>query len=86
MRPLTLETATPDLVGSRLFEGRTRTLAEVTAIDRWAEHLTLVPIRILATDEPERFPRGLIRDSARVFVDVKGSPWQILEPGEDPPD
>jgi hypothetical protein len=86
MRPLNLETATPDLVGSRLFEGRTRTLAEVTAVDQWAGVLTLVPIRILATDDPMRFPRGAIRDSAQAFVDVNGSPWKILDPGEDPPD
>lgn len=86
MRPLTLETATPALVGSRLFEGRTRTLAEVTGHDVWApDRLTFLPIRILATDDPARFPRGPVRDSARVWVDMGGSSWQILEPGEDPP-
>ena len=86
MRPLTLKTAGPDLVGSRLYEGRTRTLAEVTGFDPWATVLVFLPVRVLATDDPNRFPRGPVRDSMRVLVDVSGSPWQILDPGEDPPD
>lgn len=86
MRPLTLETAGPHLVGSRLYEGRTRTLAEATDFDAWAPALVFVPVRVLATDDPNRFPRGPVRDSMRILVGVNGSPWMILEPGEDPPD
>jgi hypothetical protein len=92
MRPLTLESATPDLVGTRLFCARARAfypVVTVTSVE--VRHAGgKVPAMVFlgfTADDPGEFLLELAdHPNTRILVDAAGSPWQILEPGEDPPD
>lgn len=88
MRSLTREAATPDLVGSRLFCPRARAffpVVTVTKVDPWSAHLVFISF------VPDNMPDGEVllelteHPNTRILVDASGSPWQILEPGEEPP-
>lgn len=94
MRPLTLEAATPDLVGSRLFCTRERArypVVTVTSIEPWPMSWP-VPSMVFVGFAPEDMPEGRAplelfdHPGTRVLVDAAGTPWMILEPGEEPPD
>jgi hypothetical protein len=91
MRPLTLESATPDLVGSRLFCARARAfypVVTVTSVENWPPSSAKPRLVFLGftADDPGDFLLELAaHPQTRVLVDTSGSPWQILEPGEDPP-
>jgi hypothetical protein len=94
MRPLTLESTTPDLVGSRLFCTRERSLYPVVRVTSVEPHPMAwpVPSMIFVGFTPENMPEGQVllelfdHPGTRVLVDAGGSPWMILEPGEDPLD
>lgn len=94
MRPLTLESATPDLVGSRLFCARARAFYPVVTVTS-VEVLRpggKVPTMVFLGFTVEEMPEGQFlleladHPNTRILVDAAGSPWQILEPGEEPPD
>jgi hypothetical protein len=88
MRPLTLESAKPDLVGSRLFCPRARAfypVITVTKVEPWLAHMVFISF------VPDNMPDGEFlleladHPNTRLLVDSGGSPWHILEPGEEPP-
>lgn len=93
MRPLTLEAVTPDLVGERLFCPRARafwpvvTVTSVEVLHRTGK----VPVMVFLGFAVESMPEGQFlleladHPNTRILVDAGGSPWQILEPGEEPP-
>lgn len=93
MRPLTLESATAELVGSRLFCARERAfypIVRVTLVEPWSMRAK-VPHMVFISFVPESMPdSGSLLEltehpNTRLLVDAAGSPWHILEPGEDPP-
>lgn len=94
MRPLTLETATPDLVGSRLYCACARAFWPVVTVTSVDVHPVgaKVPAMVFLGYTVEAMPGGEClmeladHPNTRVLVDASGSPWQILDPGENPPD
>jgi hypothetical protein len=93
MRPLTLETATADLVGSRLFCVHKRAaypVVTVTGVEPWPMERPF-PSMVFVSFEPQITGGEVLLElfdhpGTRVLVDAGGSPWMILESGEDPPD
>lgn len=93
MRPLTLETATADLVGSRLYctyERRLYPVVTVTSVEPWPMSWP-VPSMVFVGFTAENLPDGeamlelFDHPGTKILVDARGAPWMILEPGEEPP-
>jgi len=93
MRPLTLETATAELVGSRLYcthERKLYPVVMVTSIEPWPMTWP-VPSMVFVGFTAEDMPNGeamlelFDHPGTKILVDVGGAPWMILDPGEEPP-
>lgn len=91
MRTLTLAEATDKLIGSRLYctrESALYPLVTVTGVEplSWP-HPNMVFLRFTAENMPngEALLELMDHPSTRIMVDAAGSPWKILEPGEEPP-
>jgi hypothetical protein len=93
MRPLTLESATAELVGSRLYctyERRLYPVVTVTSVEPWPMAWP-VPSMVFIGFTAEDLPNGeallelFDHPGTKILVDARGAPWMILEPGEDPP-
>lgn len=91
MRPLTRETATPDLIGQRLYCARTRAFWPVVTVTSVDLHPVGAPAMVFLGYQVEAMPEGQClmeladHPNTRILVDASGSPWQILETGEEPP-
>lgn len=94
MRELTLADATETLIGSRLYCTRERAfypVVEVTSVQPWPPSETRAPRMVFVGFSTETMPGGeflmelAAHPNTRILVDSSGSYWQILDPGEEPP-